>query len=125
MIVGRDALTRPDSDAILSTAKGIASNFGFISQEKSWNGFNILHRSQGEINALQLGIQFKPIENKPKIIFLLGCDNYITPKDIPKDAFVVYIGSFGDQGAQYADVILPASAYTERTGTYGKLSIIQ
>lgn len=31
----------------------------------------------------------------------------------------MYIGSFGDQGAQYADVILPASAYTERTGIYG------
>lgn len=30
----------------------------------------------------------------------------------------MYIGSFGDQGAQYADVILPASAYTERSGTY-------
>lgn len=28
-------------------------------------------------------------------------------------------GSHGDQGAQYADVILPASAYTERSGTYG------
>jgi NADH dehydrogenase (ubiquinone) Fe-S protein 1 len=55
---------------------------------------------------------------------LLGCDNYISPKDIPKDAFVVYIGNFGDQGAQYADVILPASAYTERSGTYGILILI-
>ena len=25
------------------------------------------------------------------MIFLLGCDNNITPEDIPKDSFVVYI----------------------------------
>jgi len=43
---------------------------------------------------------------------LLGCDNYIQPTDIPSNSFVVYIGSHGDQGAQYADVILPAATYT-------------
>ena len=64
------------------------------------------------------------MQDKPKVIFLLGCDNYIVPSDIPKDAFVVYIGSFGDQGAQYADVILPTSAYTERSGIYGTNFII-
>ncbi len=119
MIIGRDALTRPDSGAILQKSKTLAANFGFINQEKGWNGFNVLHRSQGQINALELGIQFKPIETKPKILFLLGCDNNISPKDIPKDCFVVYIGSFGDQGAQYADVILPVAAYTEKYGTFG------
>lgn len=55
----------------------------------------------------------------------MGCDNNITPEDIPRDAFVVYIGSHGDQGAQYADVILPAAAYTERSGTYGKVFPMQ
>lgn len=125
MIVGRDAISRPDGAAILSKAKTIANNLGFVNQEKGWNGFNVLHRSQGEINALELGIQFKPTENKSKILFLLGCDNNIAPKDIPKDAFVIYIGSFGDQGAQYADVILPVSAYTERSGTYGKYFLMQ
>jgi NADH dehydrogenase (ubiquinone) Fe-S protein 1 len=112
IILGRDALSRPDSDAILQKTKNIANNFGVVSQEKGWNGFNILHRSQGEVNALELGIKFTPMTDNPKVIFLVGCDNYITPEDIPKDAFVVYIGSFGDQGAQYADIILPASTYT-------------
>ena len=55
----------------------------------------------------------------------MGCDNAINPQDIPKDAFVVYIGSFGDQGAQYADVILPAAAYTEKSGTFGRNCLIQ
>ena len=33
------------------------------------------------------------------------------------DAFVVYIGTHGDAGAHRADVILPAAAYTEKSGT--------
>lgn len=55
----------------------------------------------------------------PKVLFLLGSDNNITQDDIPKDAFVVYIGTHGDEGAQYADVILPSAAYTEKSGTFG------
>ena len=33
-------------------------------------------------------------------------------------AFVVYIGTHGDQGAHRANVILPAAAYTEKSATY-------
>ena len=111
MIVGRDALTRNDSEAILKSTKSIANGLGFVNQENGWNGYNVLHHSQGEINALEVGIKFRPVESPPKIIFLSGCDNYISPSDIPKDSFVVYLGNIGDQGAQFADVILPASAY--------------
>jgi len=46
------------------------------------------------MNVLELGIKIKPTTAKPKVIFLLGCDNYITPTDIPNDAFVVYIVIF-------------------------------
>ena len=34
------------------------------------------------------------------------------------EAFVVYIGTHGDEGAHRADVILPGAAYTEKSGTY-------
>ncbi len=34
-----------------------------------------------------------------------------------REAFTVYIGSHGDNGAHNADVILPAAAYTEKSGT--------
>ena len=91
MIIGYDALTRNDSHAILNNARKIASDYKFINSEEGWNGYNILHRSQGEVNALELGINFKPISTPPKVIFLLGCDNNISPEDIPKDSFVVYI----------------------------------
>lgn len=94
LIVGRDALTRTDSEAILGKLKGVANKLGFVNSETGWNGFNVLHRSQGEVNALELGIRIKPSTGKHKVIFLLGCDNYITPSDIPTDAFVVYIVVF-------------------------------
>jgi NADH dehydrogenase (ubiquinone) Fe-S protein 1 len=40
------------------------------------------------------------------------------PSTIPENAFVVYQGSHGDVGAQFADVCLPGSAYTEKATTW-------
>jgi hypothetical protein len=86
-------LTRVDTQAILNASKKLANTYKFINAENGWNGYNVLHRNQGQINALELGLEFKPPANEPKIIFLLGCDNNILPEDIPKGAFVVYIVS--------------------------------
>lgn len=47
----------------------------------------------------------------------MGNDN-IRPEDIPADSFVVYQGTHGDEGAYYADIILPSASFTEKTGTY-------
>ena len=47
-------------------------------------------------------------------LFLLGADEI----DIAPGAFVVYIGTHGDQGAHRADVILPGAAYPEKSGIY-------
>jgi NADH-quinone oxidoreductase subunit G len=40
---------------------------------------------------------------------------------VPPGAFVVYIGTHGDRGAERADVILPGAAYTEKSSTYVNL----
>src|SRR5271170_5436044 len=37
---------------------------------------------------------------------------------IEPGAFMVYIGTHGDRGANRADVILPGAAYTEKSGAY-------
>ena len=50
------------------------------------------------------------------MLFLLGADEYDT--SAMGKAFVVYVGTHGDAGAHRADVILPAAAYTEKSGTY-------
>ena len=79
LIIGHDTLTRVDTQAILNASKQLANNYKFINTENGWNGYNVLHRNQGQINALELGLDFKPIAHNPKVIFLLGCDNNITP----------------------------------------------
>ncbi len=47
-------------------------------------------------------------------IFLLGADEI----EIAPGAFVIYIGTHGDQGAHRADVILPGAAYPEKSGIF-------
>jgi NADH dehydrogenase (ubiquinone) Fe-S protein 1 len=83
-----------------------------------WNGFNVLHKEISRVGALDIGISPSPPENlkKSKFVYILGADNDIQPEDIPTDAFVVYQGTNGDEGAYYADIILPGAAYTEKDG---------
>ena len=35
-----------------------------------------------------------------------------------KNAFIVYQGHHGDNGAHHADLVLPGAAYTEKDGIY-------
>merc|ERR1712153_52781 len=83
------------------------------------NGFNILHNESARINALELGITSKtPADLKEaKVVYLLGEDNF-RHEEIPEGAFVIYQGHTGDEGALYADLILPTSSYLEKVGTY-------
>lgn len=79
----------------------------------------MLHNDVGRINALELGITSKTPAEVPagKVVFLLGADNF-RHEEIPEDAFVIYMGHTGDEGAYYADLILPTSSYLEKVGTY-------
>ena len=52
-----------------------------------------------------------------KVVFLLGADQF-RHEDIPEDAFVIYMGTTGDEGVYYADLILPTASYLEKDGTY-------
>lgn len=81
-------------------------------------------------------------KNPPKVLFLLGADGgCISRADLAEDCLVIYQGTstvshtpplpragahpwtlpsghHGDAGAQMADIVLPAAAYTEKSGTY-------
>ena len=83
----------------------------------------MLHTAASRVGALEIG--FVPGEGglnaaamaKPgalDVLFLLGADEI----DVPPGAFVVYIGTHGDNGAHRADVILPGAAYPEKSGLY-------
>ncbi len=126
LILGQGALSRPDGEEILKCARYIADNFGLV--KEGWNGFNVLHTAAARVGGLDIG--FVPQDggrnvhqileaarnSEISVLYLLGADEL----DISAlgNAFVIYQGHHGDMGAHRADVILPGSAYTEKSGTY-------
>ncbi|KAH8916126.1 NADH-ubiquinone oxidoreductase 78 kDa subunit, mitochondrial [Atractiella rhizophila] len=84
-----------------------------------WKGLSFLQRLASRTAAYDIGFVPTPSSASvtPKFIYLLNSDDF-DPKSIPKDAFVVYQGHHGDQGASYADVVLPGAAYTEKAATW-------
>ena len=126
IILGQDALTRPDGARVLGVARAIAESCGMVRPE--WNGFNVLHRAASRVAGLDLG--FLPGDRRQgcrrhpggvplgaiEVLYLLGADE-LDLSDIGS-AFVIYQGHHGDRGAARADVVLPGAAYTEKDATY-------
>jgi NADH dehydrogenase/NADH:ubiquinone oxidoreductase subunit G len=85
-----------------------------------WNGINVLHTSASRVAAQELG--FVPgvhsLSTPAKVVYLLGAEELLDRSLLSPDAFVVYQGHHGDAGAEQADLVLPAPAYTEKSGTY-------
>lgn len=128
IVVGEEATRGASGYATLKAAHDLALECGAIaSGDESWAGFGILHTAAARVGGLDLG--FLPQEggsNGSEIlasksegletVVLLGVDEI--DMDQMGDAFVIYVGSHGDAGAARADLILPAPAYTEQSGTY-------
>ncbi|MBL0372832.1 NADH-quinone oxidoreductase subunit G [Rhizobium sp. KVB221] len=121
IIVGQGALARADGRGILATIAGLAETVGAVKGD--WNGVAVLHTAAARVGGLDLG--FVPGETgidaatqvaTMDVLFLLGADELNLTKKATN--LLVYIGSHGDNGAQHADVILPAAAYTEKSGTW-------
>ncbi len=127
LILGQDAIARPDGALILSYAKQIAEKYNMIQDD--WNGFNFLAKSTGLINGLELDftsvagvekILQQAEKNQIKLVILHAVDDDIDFNKL-ENTFVIYIGSHGDQGARNADLILPATAYSEKEAIYVNL----
>jgi NADH-quinone oxidoreductase subunit G len=121
IIIGMGALARADGAQVLKLAAELAMKANVV--REGWNGWNVLHSAAGRIGGLDLG--FLPTDHgldtasmvttgSIETLILLGADEV----DVPAGPFVVYIGSHGDKGANRADLILPAAAYTEKNATY-------
>mmetsp|Transcript_1728 Transcript_1728/g.1183 ORF Transcript_1728/g.1183 Transcript_1728/m.1183 type:complete len:258 (+) Transcript_1728:1030-1803(+) len=119
IIVGADVLERRDAQGILNLVYELAAKTNLINEKENWNGVNILHKEAARVGALDLGITTQKLapDHKPKVVYLLGADNF-RHEEIPEDAFVIYHGHTGDEGAYYADLIIPGSSYLERSGTF-------
>jgi len=120
VIVGGAGLGRGGLEAALALS-GKLKLVRELDDGAKWNGFNVLHMAASRMGGLMLGFAQKGgiadiVAAKPKVLLALGADEV----DFTKFAgsMIVYIGHHGDKGAHAADVILPASAYTEKAGTY-------
>lgn len=121
IIIGQGALVRADSAAVLSLCAQLAQRVNAVRDD--WNGWAVLHTAASRVGALD--VAFVPVNNgfttaqiasgqQVDLIFALGVDEI----EIGAGAFVVYMGTHGDRGANRADVILPTATYTEKSGTY-------
>lgn len=128
IIIGQGALAREDGAAIQALTHQIAEAYGVVDTNKGWNGYNVLHTAASRVAGLDIG--FVPGEGglathdivaaagngDVEVVYLLGADEIDT--QALGNAFVVYQGHHGDNGAHRADVILPGAAYTEKNATW-------
>ncbi|MCL4712669.1 MAG: NADH-quinone oxidoreductase subunit NuoG [Pseudorhodoplanes sp.] len=121
ILIGTRAAARDDGARVASLIARLALEVGAV--KDSWNGFSMLHTAAARVGALDIG--FVPGEGghtapmmakggEADLLFLLAADEI----DVAPGAFVVYIGTHGDNGAHRADVILPGAAYPEKSGLY-------
>ncbi|KAL6560866.1 hypothetical protein OROHE_006043 [Orobanche hederae] len=117
IIVGAGIFEREDKDAIFSIIEKIAKSANAVRPD--WNGLNTLLLNAAQAAALDLGLvpQSDKTIGSAKFLYLMGSDD-VNLEKLPHDAFVVYQGHHGDRGVYRANVILPASAFTEKEGTY-------
>src|SRR5690606_17581280 len=93
VILGAEAMARPDGAAVLGAAMELAA--------KGDSGFMVLHTAASRVGAMDLGCVTEggiAEALEAEVIFNLGADEI----DVPAGAFVIYQGSHGDRGAHRA-----------------------
>ena len=126
IIIGMGAIARADGAAVLAEIAAMAKEADVV--REGWNGFDILHMAASRVAALDLeflpkagGRDFAGIlkgaeEKAIDVVYNLGCDEFDGSR--LANAFVIYQGHHGDNGARHADVIFPGAAYTEQSGVF-------
>lgn len=114
IIVGQGALNEADGEAVLSHAMAAA--------ELSGSKLMILHTAAARVGAMDVGAVTEGglamATQGAQVIYNLGADEVEISRDGADAPFVIYQGSHGDRGANRADIILPAAAYTEENGLF-------
>jgi NADH-quinone oxidoreductase subunit G len=110
VIVGQNAISEADGEAVLANAMALAERIG--------GKLLVLHTAAARVGALDVGAVTEggmiAATEGADVIYNLGADEV----EIGSGAFVIYQGSHGDRGANRADVILPGAAYTEENGLF-------
>ena len=126
IVVGMGALSGPRGAGVYAAARALGETLGVV--RDGWNGWNVLHSAAARVGALDLGLTTEggvagilgdARAGSLKGVVLLGVDEIDT--GALADTFTVYIGTHGDTGVVHADVILPAAAWAEKSGTWVNL----
>ena len=125
IIFGESFFKLKFSKKLFAKTKKFLSEF---TKDNNWKMLNVISKNASTVGCYDLDILGSDNENlnvikklndnKFKILFLFGFDNFDFKK---KDEFIIYIGSHGDKGAEYADIILPSATFTEQDGYYTNL----
>ncbi len=118
IIVGQDAVK---IEGVMETILAISNKY-FI--KENWNGYNMLHKVAGRVGALDVGLSGCGIEEilnkcengEIKTVLAIGCDEIDCSKF--SNTNIIYVGTHGENLAQIAKVILPASCYTEKEAIF-------
>ena len=126
IIIGNSAINYRDGKEVLNVCSEIAKKYNVANN--NFNGFNILQQDISKVGAVDIGFynhdfaqnfdqNIKNHINKfNPVVFLLSSDEI--NHSILEGAFIVYLGHHGDDLAQFADIVLPSPAYTEKSSTY-------
>ncbi|KAB2882433.1 MAG: NADH-quinone oxidoreductase subunit G [Albidovulum sp.] len=114
VIIGQGAIREADGEAVLALAMQIAA--------KSGSKLLVLHTAAGRVGAMDVGActegGLAVATEGAEVVYNLGADEVEISRDGAAAPFVIYQGSHGDRGANRADVILPAAAWTEENGLF-------
>lgn len=110
VIVGQGALSEADGEAVLAHAMALCIAIG--------GKLLVLHTAASRVGAMDVGAVTEgglaAATDGAEVIYNLGADEI----DIAAGPFVIYQGSHGDRGANRADIIFPAAAYTEENALF-------
>ena len=110
IILGQGAINEADGEAVLAHVQKLAEAMGAK--------LLILHTAAARVGAMDVNAVTKGgMETATKdaeVILNLGADEV----EIAAGPFVIYQGSHGDRGANRADIIFPAAAYTEENALF-------
>jgi NADH-quinone oxidoreductase chain G len=84
--------------------------------KNNWNGLNYLHSSASAVGAFEMGVKTKYATNlKLSFLYCVGESYFIRNF---KHTFIVYQGHQGSTHLNMVDLILPCSAFTEKSTTF-------
>lgn len=122
IIIGEAIYSRSDGFYWVELVNKLCKKYKLI--KKDWNPVNILHRHASTVASYDIGYRSSGVDEliakinskDIKLVYLLASDRF-SREDL-RGAFVIYHGHHGDYGANAADIILPAAAYTEKDAIY-------